>query len=162
MAMSKTIQNGYEPIRVGDITVDEAELDGVTESLTFDEHDRPSTVKSVGEDANAMAVYFTGSDSTADTDVFSAKLYGYARSGPAEFIADISGTAGTARINDVATNLFVDTINISSQNFLKNVSVIDSDNNRIAKLAFDFVGLKYIYVEFYDVSNGHNAWARTF
>lgn len=162
MAMHKTIQNGYVPIRLRDVAEDEPELDGVTDGLTFDEHDRPVEAKSFGEDGNAMFMYFTGTDSTANADVFSAKIYTYATSGPAEFVADISGTAGTARINDSASDLFIDTINISSQDYFKNVSVIDSGNNRIAKLAFDFVGNKYLYIEFYDVSNGHNAWARTF
>lgn len=161
MAMAKTIQNGYVPMRPADVSVDDTALDGETAGYTYHEHDRPSGAFELGEDCNAAEIVFAGSDASDGND-FNCKLYGYARSGPAEFLGDISCTIGTARINDVTTALYIDTITVAEQGHIKTLSVSDSGNNRVAKLAFDTIGHKYLYVEFYDVSDTVNALVHTF
>lgn len=162
MTMAKTIQNGYVAMRTSDVTTDDTQLDGETAGLTYHYTDRPSEAFGLGPESNAAEIIFPGSD-VSDGNNFSAKLYGY-RTGeaPAEFLADISGTAGLARIADVTTALYTDTLVIASQGHIKTLSVADSGNDRVAKLAFDCVGFQWLYVEFYDVSANWNAYIATF
>ena len=162
MSMLHTIQTSGVPARLLDVTVDDTPLDGETSGYTYDWHDMPQNkVFALGEEANAVEVYFAGWNTT-DNFPFSVKLYGYCARGPAEFIADISGKAGLARINDSTHNLFVDTLIFSDREHIKGCSISDSGNDRIAKLALDCVGYKYLYFEFYDVSAGQNAYIRPF
>ncbi len=162
MTMAKTIQLGYEKMRVSDITTDDTQLDGETAGYTYHYTDRPIDSYSLGPEANAAEIIFPGSD-VSDGNNFSAKLYGYrVNDAPAEFLADISGTAGLARIADVTTALYTDTLVIASQGHIKTLSVADSANDRVAKLAFDCVGFQWLYVEFYDVSANWNAYIATF
>lgn len=139
------------------------ELDGVTASYTYDWHDKPSDAYRLGEEANGVIIIIANpNDATANANCY-FKLYGYAEGGPSEFICDVSCTTGTARINDTADALWVDTMTVVSQGHIKNVSIDDSGNNRVAKLSFDATGLKYLYPEHYDMSAGHaRAYIRVF
>ncbi len=82
-------------------------------------------------------------------------IWGYPLVGPAEFIADLSLTTGQARIDDSATDLYTDTItrvNDLSDGHIKKIKILDSGNDRISKVWFDNTGLKYLYIEVYDMT----------
>jgi len=164
--MLHTFQGSYEPMRSADITEgnEDTQLDGATAGYTYHWSDRPALkeVYRLGEEANGAVIIATSPvESTADA-LGCFKLYGYPEGGPAEFMCDISCAAGTARINDDAEALYVDTMNIGSQGHIKNLSVDDSGNNRVAKLSFDTTGLRYLYMEWYDISMSVRAHIRVF
>jgi len=157
-------------MRSGDVTTDDTALDGETASYTYHWHDKPSEAFELGPEFNACEIIFTGgyecADNTDNADTtdggnFAFKFYGYVEGGPAEFLCDVSGTMGLARIADSTLALYADTLTIDTQAHLKTISVIDGGgNDRVAKLAFDTCGLKYIYAEGYDVSYAPRPWIR--
>jgi hypothetical protein len=167
--MLHTIQGTYESMRTGDVTTDDTALDGETSGYTYHWHDKPSEAFELGQEFNSCEIIFTGgyecADNTANADTtddgnFAFNIYGYTERGPAEFLCEISGTVGTARITDSTLALYVDTLTVSSQKHMKKLMVEDSGNNRIAKLSFDVLGYKYLYAEGYDVSYAPRPWIR--
>jgi len=155
------MQNGFVPMRPSDVSSDDTVLDGETAGYTLHEHDRPKAAFELGPECNGCEIIFPCSDASDDND-FNCYLYGWPAAGPGSLMADISCTIGLARIKDVTTALYVDTISIDSQNHIKTLSAFDSGNDRIARIALDTVGLKYLYPNFYDVSDTVNAYIRTF
>ncbi len=152
--MLKSAQYGYSPARGGDVTVADATLTPATANRTFHFSDRPPSAYKLGEEENASVLIFENSD-TADGANAGVNIWGYSVNGPAEFIADLSLTTGTARIDDVATDLYTDTItrvNDLSDGHIKKIKIVDSGNDRIARVWWDNTGLKYIYVEIYDLT----------
>lgn len=168
--ISYTIQGSYEQMRSADVTTDDTVLDGSTAGYTYDWHDKPSAAKELGPEYNACEIIFPcGQDFLDDTNAmiatdgnnFAFSLWGYAERGPAEFLCEVSGTVGTARIEDSTSVLYTDTLTIDSQGHLKTISVADAGgNNRVAKLAFDTCGLKYLYVCFSDTSAAINPYIK--
>jgi hypothetical protein len=146
--MYKTIQNTYVPMRgATGVSAVDSTLTPDTAGYTLDEHDRPAGAFELGEDCNAAClIFYQGGDASDDTNS-TANIWGYAKTGPAEWICDLTFTTGDAIVNDVTTSMWIDTATIDTQTHIKTVSVADSANERIAKVAFDVVGLKYIYVE---------------
>jgi len=147
---------GYEPARGGDVTVADLTLTPATAGRTFHESDRPITVFKLNEEYNASVLIFENYDTSADINS-GANVWGYGLAGPAEFMMDLSLTTGLARIDDIATDLYTDTItqvNDSSDGHIKKIKILDSGNDRIAKVWFDNTGLKYLYVEIYDLTTG--------
>ena len=147
-----------------DVTVADITLDAATGGHTYDWHDMPrDKVFAMGEEVNAAEIYFMAYD-TSNNKEFNARLFGYSARGPAELIADMSGAFGLARVNDGANDLYADTLGFSQREHIKGIAVSDSGSDRIAKLALDCVGYKYLYVEFYSIcANGrHNAYIRAF
>ena len=152
----KTSQYGFIPLRGGDVTSVDAILTPATAGRTFHESDRPATAFKLGDEYNASVLIFENYD-TADGVNAAVNVWGYAETGPAEFIADLSLTTGLARIDDNATDLYTDTItrvNDLSDGHIKKIKILDSGNDRISKVWFDNTGLKYLYVEIYDLTTG--------
>lgn len=152
--MLKTAQYGYVPMRGGDVTVADTTLSPTTAGYTFHESDRPTSIHKLGEEDNASFIIFENYDTSADINS-AVNIWGYAAKGPAEFIAELSLTTGTARIDDIATDLYTDTItrvNDLSDGHIKDIEIRDSGNNRVAKVFFDNCGYKYLYTEVYDLT----------
>lgn len=152
----KTSMYGYTPLRGGngDVTIADATLTPATAGVTFHESDRPADAFKLNEEYNASVIIFENYD-TADNKNAGVNIWGYATTGPAEFIADLSLTTGKARIDDIATSLYTDTItrvNDLSDGHIKKIKILDSGNDRISKVWFDNTGLKYLYVEVYDLT----------
>lgn len=110
---------------------------------------RGSTVERVElpRRANGVLVIMHGYHATAPEDKTMAwMLIGWRfDGGPAEFIANGTATLGTQRVAaGTATEMWADTIAITAQKWPKTISIIDSGNNRIAKLAFDLCGISDI------------------
>lgn len=97
--------------------------------------------------ANAALVIMHGTHATAPEDKTMAwMLIGWRfDGGPAEFIANGTATLGTQRVAaGTATEMWADTIAITAQKWPKALSIVDSANNRVAKLAFDLCGIRHI------------------
>jgi hypothetical protein len=110
----------------------------------------PAAAVQFGPEALAVDIYFSAKD--ADSKTFSWKLYAYPESGPAKHVATGTGTTGTAKAS--ATEWYVDTLTISSQDWFKTVVSRDNGNDRVAHLAFWLCGYKYLYCEITDVGGG--------
>ncbi len=142
MTMLHTIQGTYEPLRDAITSADATVGPG-----DFDFSSKPSHAFQTDEAWNGLEMIFKfPSGAVANEDVH-GMLYGWVQNGPRERIAEISVTAGTATIGGVATALWGDTIVLTSLH-INTVSVTDSANNTVAKLAFDLAGLKYVAAEF--------------
>lgn len=156
MTMIHTYQSAYEVL--ADATVDQAALDGATAGQTIHWHDLPAENASGGrhsiQPAWSMVEIIAESQHDATNDSNAAfKLWGYADGGPVgEYIADISCTVGTSRIEDSASALYIDTMVIAEEKHVNSLTVSDSGNNRVAKLTFDAAGFKWIVCKWYDVS----------
>ncbi len=154
--MLKSAQYKYVPLRGRDVTEVDTTLSPATANYTFHESDRPESAFVLGEEDNGSVIIFENY-ATADGKNSAVNLWGYAHKGPAEFIAELSLTTGTARIDDNATDLYTDTItrvNDVSDGHSKKITIRDSGNNRIAKVWFDNMGYQYIYAEVYDLTTG--------
>lgn len=168
MSMMNTIQNSFVKLRKDDITQADAtmepavlvsKLTSVTERSYFE----------FGTDVNGVAMMFTGEG--VDGDTFDGFVWGVTNDGWAEAIAEISGTLGTAIADvtnaDNTSRLFTDTIEIKQEFHLKEVTVADSGNNRFAKLGWDTLGLKGVYICVTAVGSAGEVdrltpWVRTF
>jgi hypothetical protein len=143
----------WNPLRKGDVSTVDTFLDGVTSGLTYNWGDKPEII-SAGPEAGALTVRFEGRGS--NNDQFAFRLWAYPENGPAEYICEGSCTLGTAIIDSDTSTRHVDTINISDyENWYNIPAVIDgSGSNRIAKIATDRCGYKYVYCEISGVGNG--------
>jgi len=112
---------------------------------------------------------FSGEASDAAT--FGAEIYLITRDGWADKVADITGAAGTAWADmtnaDSSSRLFMDTVTISDEFHLKEVTVADSGNNRYAKVGLDTLGSMGAYVCFHSVGGANEVaritpWVRFF
>jgi hypothetical protein len=144
----------YVPARGGVVTAADTVLDGSTAGYTYHQSDRPASAFTLTEEHVGSVIMFENYD-TSDGINSAVRIWGYPHKGPAEFIADLSLTAGTARIDDVTTNLYTDTItrvNDLSDGHIKKIKITDSGNDRVAKVWFDNVGYGHLYVEVYDLT----------
>jgi len=152
MSMNHTMQAAYETIRGNFVTTDDTPLDGVTSGLTYLFADMNiDEAWEVGPEANAVSIIFAGSD--ADNETFSWKIWAYRVGGPAELVCSGTGALSSSAIMQSGSSYYyADTLVITNLgNWFSIPDVIDSGNDRIAKLAFDACGYKYIYVEFTNV-----------
>lgn len=167
------MQNGFVPMRSADVTADDTLLDptGTTTTAWLSDF-TDKDVFELGPECNACEIAFVAE--ADDTDYFQCNLWGGARMGNQAIgvlLCCVTGQAGAA-IGDIThadstARLFIDTITIDSQSHSKTISAIDSGNNRMARLAFDTVGIRYLYPEFEDVGDATecdriNAYIRTF
>jgi len=152
-----TIQNGYVPMRQdktnGDVTAADTALDGSTAGYTYHSSDRPAGAFRLNPEDEQVTMIFPQMDATHNLS-FEIKLWGYgAGEDPAEFICDLSLTTGTARVNDITTQLYVDTITCSSEAHISALNAADNTgNNRVAKLNVSTFGYKYLYAEVFDIT----------
>lgn len=151
----------YVPMRAGaggngDVTAEDTLLDGSTAGHTFHESDRPNDAFKLTEEYVGSVIMFENYD-TANAKNTSVNLWGYPLVGPAEFIADVSLTTATARIDDATTDLYtskITRVNDLSDGHIKKIKITDSGNGRVAKLWFDNVGYSWLYAEVYDLTTG--------
>lgn len=146
----------YEPMRGRDVTAEDTLLDGSTAGHTFHESDRPASAFRLTQEYVGSVIMFENYD-TSDAKNSGVNLWGYPLEGAAEFIADISLTTATARIDDITTDLYTSGITLVSDlsnGHIKKIKITDSGNGRIAKLWFDNVGYAYLYAEVYDLTTG--------
>jgi hypothetical protein len=140
----ETKQDKYYVLRAVSATDDTALVLSGTSS-TCDFENKPSYAVSVPDRVNAISIIFLGTD--AANEVMNWTLYAYKDGGPAEYVAAGTATLGTQPVDsDVAGatgGFYADTITISSQKWLKTVTVVDNGSNRVAKLVFDGCGYKY-------------------
>jgi hypothetical protein len=100
-------------------------------------------------------------DNTADING-TWQLWGMARqNGPAELLAEISGTVGTAKISDDFTALAYDTLTVDSDVHIADISVSDAGgNDRVAKIRTDAVGYQFLKNVYTDISAANNCLIR--
>ncbi len=91
------------------------------------------------------------------------ELWGAGAKGPAELVAEISGTVGTAKISDDFTALAYDTLNIVFDGLHVNIVASDaSGSNRVSRITFDTMGLKFLKPIWPDISSAQNALIRVY
>lgn len=152
MTMMHTIQACYEKMRREDVTVDDTGFDGVTKGQRYTD----ITTRDVfmyDTAVNGVEIIFTGECVNGDT--FGAEIWNISTDGIADKVADITGIAGTAVADitniDNTTRLFMDSITITEEFHLKEVTVADSGNNRFAKVGLDTLGSKGGAITFHSV-----------
>lgn len=110
-----------------------------------------------------------------DADTAALTLWAVAEGGPIEFVCSIdtitSGkqTSDLGRANTgVALRYFADTIGTITQAFVGGSGAVEevdgSGADRVAKIKFDLVGYKYLFLQFTTLSSGDNAraWIKFF
>jgi len=139
-AYIETRTMGYIPLRTT-VTADDTALDGTTASYTYQFADKSAKAVAITGEYNTAEIYFYGTDAAAETCNF--KVYAYRENGPACLVCTGVVTLGTAL---KATGVFYGGT-IAITDYWATSSVIDSGNNRAARLQFDLKGCKYVYVE---------------
>ena len=162
MPMLHTFQGSYEIMRSSDPASDEATITDFKPSAREDADVSLQWYK-LNPEANAVEIIPYQADNTANIDA-AWELWGMAESnGPAEKLADISGTVGTAKISDDFTALAYDTLKVDVDTHIKTITVSDGGaNTRVAKLSFDATGLRYLKNVYVDISSAQNAFIRSF
>lgn len=157
-----THQGSYEKMRKSDPAADEATI------TDFKPSARTNADVSLGwyeldPAYNTVEMVPYQADNTAGING-TWQLWGMANfNGPAEFMAEISGTIGTAKISDDFTALAYDTLTIASQAHLETVAVLDGGaNNRVGKISADMAGYKYAKNVYTDISSAQNCFIRGF
>jgi len=158
--MLHTFQASYEKMRKSDVDSDEATISDF----------KPSAIKNADASLawyqidpafNGVEIIPYQADNTANING-TFELWGAAvHNGPAELLAEISGTVGTAKISDDFTALAYDTLTISSDTHITTISVHDNGgNNRPSKIRFDADGYKLLKCVYTDISSAQNALIR--
>jgi len=158
MSMLQTIHTSYVPLRTAEVTAPESPLDGTTAGSNLWDMSTKDEFH-LGEEANGIAIFFAGE--MADGDQGTCHLYGRAKGGPAEKLAEVSLTAGTVffegkRPGDVTTQadnssyMCIDTIALDATNefHIRDIDFFDVANNRPTRMIMDLAGLEYILCEF--------------
>ena len=160
MNMLHTFQGSYEKMRSKDPVSDEATITDFKPSARIDA-DPSLGWYAVDPAFNGVEMIPYQADNTANING-TWQLWGMATgNGPAEFLAEISGTVGTAKISDDFTALAYDTLTVDSDVHIADISVSDGGgNNRIAKLRTDAVGYKYLKNVYTDISSAQNCFIR--
>ena len=155
-----TIQNTYVPLRQdahknGDVTAADTALTAETAGYTYHSSDRPAGAFRLNPEDEQVTMIFPCLDAS-NNKAFEMRFFGYAAGdGPAELIADVSLTTGLARINDVTTSLYVDTITVDYEAHISAVNLADNTaSDRIAKMNISTFGYAYLYAEVVDITTG--------
>jgi hypothetical protein len=159
--MLHTYRGSYDVMRNNDPAADEATITDFKQSAR-ENADFSLNWYEVNEEANAVEMLPYQADNTAGTNG-TWEIWGMARNGPAEMIAEISGTTGTAKISDDFTAVAYDTLTISSDVHLTTVAVADEGGaNRPSKITFDVVGYQYLKNIYTDISSAQNCFIRAY
>jgi hypothetical protein len=160
-----TFQGSYEKMRRVDIDSDEPTIADFRPSAIEDNNkDVSESWYPLQRESNGAEIIFYQEDATADVNS-TVQLWGSAlHNGPAELIAEISGTVGTAGILNDTTALAWDTMNIVFDGLPVNIVASDaSGSNRPSRITFDTMGLKYLKPIWTDISSvGNNALIRVY
>jgi len=107
----------------------------------------------VGTECNGIEIIAVVAN-TVDNEDGAMKLYGRTEGGPAEYLYDVSMTAGGMRASaDNTTDFYVDTFVVAETAHFK-AATVKSPTDKLGRLQFDFAGYKYLTAELYDVSDG--------
>ncbi len=156
--MLKTYQASYEKMRTSTISADEASFTGTG----FVPANKPEDAKHLPPECNAVEILPYMEDFTADIDG-TFELWGWAINGPAEFIAEVSATVGTAQrtTGGDTTDAFCDKLVCTTQGHINTVTCVDVNSaNNASKITFDMGGLESVHILFTDISEGWNALIR--
>ena len=159
-----TIQTSFEKMRQVDVESDESPLTDFKPSARVSDDKSPSTAwYPINQESNGAEIIFYQADGTAGIDA-TAQIWGRAvHNGPAQLIAEVSGTSGTASILNDTTALAWDTLNLIFDGLPVNIVVSDaSGSNRPARLNFDTMGLKFLKPIYTDISSAQNALVRVY
>ena len=143
MSQLDTAQKPYKVLKIlgGDNTA--LVWSGANQTVDRHEDSGLTTTVDIQRGDNAAIVIFHGTD--AADDIMSWMLVGWREGGPAEHIATGTAVLGTQRVAmGTSTELYADSITITSQTWPKAISVVDQANNRTAKLVFDLCGIAWI------------------
>ena len=147
-AILQTRQVGYELVR------NTASADTFTD-YSFDS--KPSTTAQIQTQAdetmaNAAEIIVYASD-VADDATLGFTVYAYKEGGPAKFVAEVDAVVGALAVNQdpdddnvTASSYWIDTLTVSDD-WISTVAVADSGEDRIATMAFDLCGYKYMYIK---------------
>lgn len=158
--MLHTFQSSYEIMRKSDPASDEATI------TDFKPSARTSADVSLGWFEidpvwNGVEMIPYQADNTANTNGTWQLWAMSVHNGPAELLAEISGTVGTAKISDDFTALAYDTLTVDSDVHISDISVSDAAGaNRVAKIRTDLVGYKYLKNVYTDISSAQNCLIR--
>ena len=155
-----TLQASYEKMRKSDPAADEATITDFKPSAR-ENADTSLGWYEVDPAFNGIEMIPYQADNTADINS-TWQLWGMASgNGPAELLAEISGTVGTAKISDDFTALAFDTLTVASDVHIADISVSDAgSNNRVSKIRTDAVGYKYLKNVYTDISSAQNCLIR--
>ena len=159
-----TIQSSYEKMRKVDVESDEATItDFKPSARVMDELDASTEWWAPNQEANGAEIISYQADGTANQNA-TAQIWGRGtHNGPAILIAEVSGTVGTASILNDTTALAWDTLNIIFDGLPVNIIASDATgSNRIARLTFDTMGLKYLKPIWTDIASAQNALIRVY
>lgn len=158
-----TYQGGYEKMRKSDVDSDESTItDFRPSAIITNNRDASEAWFPLNQESNGAEIIFYQADNTANTNG-TIELWGAGLNGPAELVAEISGTIGTAKISDDFTALAYDTLNIIFDGLPVNIVVSDgSGSNRISRITFDTMGLKFLKPKWTDISSAQNALIRVY
>lgn len=152
-------------MRKSDVDSDEAAItDFKSSAREADDADASTSWHELQRESNGAEIIFYQEDATADVNS-TVQLWGRAlHNGPAELIAEISGTVGTASILNDTTALAWDTMNIIFDGLPVNIVASDATgSNRVSRITFDTMGLKYLKPIWTDISSeGNNALIRVY
>jgi len=122
--MLYTMQNSFEKMRKADVTADDTAFDGETSGARYTDITKRD-VYFFDPATNGIEIVLSGE--AADGETFGAEIFLVTTDGWADKVADITGAAGTAWADmtnaDCTARLFMDTITISDEFHLKEVTV---------------------------------------
>lgn len=160
-----TIQTSYEKMRSKGVDSDEATITDFKPSARIaDDADTSTAWYPLNQESNGAEIIFYQEDGTANVNS-TVQVWGRAvNNGPAELVAEISGTVGTASILNDTTALAWDTMTIVFDGLPVNIVASDaSGSNRVSRITFDTMGLKYLKPIWTDISSeGNNALIRVY
>lgn len=161
-----TFQGSYEWMRGTDITGSESTItDFRPSAIQAVKNDISESWYTLTRDSNGAEVIFYQADATFNKNA-TVQMWGAAtHNGPAELVAEISGTIGTANILDGTPGYAWDTLNIIFDGLPVNIVASDATgNNRPSRITFDTMGLKYLKPIWTDItpSSGNNALIRVY
>ena len=160
-----TFQGSYEKMRGSDVDSDEATITDFRPSARVtDDADASTSWYELQRESNGAEIIFYQEDATADVNS-TVQVWGRAlHNGPAELVAEISGKVGTASILNDTTALAWDTMNLVFDGLPVNIVASDaSGSNRVSRITFDTMGLKFLKPIWTDISSeGNNALIRVY
>lgn len=152
MAMNYTMQARFLKMRSADVTADDTAIDGSTSGYRLTDITKRDIIE-YGPETNGIEIIFSAEG--ADNDTFGANIWNISCEGLALKVADLTCALGTSWADwtntDNTSRLFADTATIDAEYHLKDVTVCDTGNNRIARIGLDTLGCRGSYVEFHSI-----------
>lgn len=168
VTMQYTFQSGFCKMRTADVTADDTAFDGSTAGARYTDITRRDVIM-FDPATNGIEIFFSGEATEGAT--FGAEIWNITVNGLGEKIADLTGAAGSAWADmtnkDSTERLFMDTVTISDEYHLKEVTVADSGNNRFARVGLDTLGSRGGYINFHSIGGANQVkritpWFRFF